>query len=48
MLPEPLLRYGDAVGVPVWLAVETRPLPIEQPSNSRSSTPVGGGHSVSR
>lgn len=24
------LRYGDLNGVPVWLAVETRPLPIER------------------
>jgi len=24
------LRYGDLAGVPVWLAIETRPLPVEQ------------------
>jgi hypothetical protein len=24
------LRYGDAVGVPIWLAVETRPLPVDR------------------
>jgi len=29
-ITEPLLRYGDAVGVPVWLAVETRPLPVDR------------------
>ncbi|MBH0189038.1 MAG: hypothetical protein HP493_09395 [Nitrospira sp.] len=24
------LRYGDRIGIPVWLAVETIPLPVEQ------------------
>jgi hypothetical protein len=29
-ITEPILRYGDALGVPVWLAVETRPLPVDR------------------
>ncbi len=29
-ITEHTLRYGDAVGVPVWLAVETRPLPVDR------------------
>lgn len=29
-ITEQTLRYGDAVGVPVWLAVETRSLPIDR------------------
>jgi len=29
-ITEHTLRYGDAVSVPVWLAVETRPLPIDR------------------
>lgn len=29
-ITEHTLRYGDAVGVPVWLAIETRPLPIDR------------------
>ena len=29
-ITEHALRYGDAVGVPVWLAVETRSLPIDR------------------
>ena len=28
-IAEDNLRYGDLAGVPVWLAIETRPLPIE-------------------
>lgn len=28
-IAEHTLRYGDAVGVPVWLAVETRSLPVD-------------------
>lgn len=27
---EDTLRYGDLAGVPVWLAIETRPLPLER------------------
>jgi hypothetical protein len=27
---EDILRYGDLTGTPVWLALETRPLPIER------------------
>jgi hypothetical protein len=29
-ITEDILRYGDLVGTPVWLALETRPLPIER------------------
>jgi hypothetical protein len=29
-IAEDTLRYGDLVGVPVWLAIETRPLPVER------------------
>lgn len=29
-IAEDTLRYGDLAGVPVWLAIETRPLPFEQ------------------
>jgi hypothetical protein len=29
-IAEDSLRYGDLAGVPVWLAVETRPLPVER------------------
>ena len=29
-ITEHTLRYGDAVGVPIWLAVETRPLPVDR------------------
>jgi hypothetical protein len=29
-IAEDNLRYGDLAGVPVWLAIETRPLPIER------------------
>ena len=29
-ISENILRYGDMRGVPVWLAVETRPLPLER------------------
>ncbi len=29
-LAEDVLRYGDAIGLPVWLAVETTTLPVEQ------------------
>lgn len=29
-LAQDSLRYGDLTGVPVWLAVETRPLPVER------------------
>jgi hypothetical protein len=29
-IAEDTLRYGDIAGVPVWLAVETVPLPLEQ------------------
>ena len=29
-IAEDSLRYGDLAGVPVWLAIETRPLPVER------------------
>ncbi|HXV69674.1 MAG TPA: hypothetical protein VD738_12205, partial [Nitrospira sp.] len=29
-LAEDTLRYADLVGIPVWLALETRPLPLEE------------------
>lgn len=29
-ITEDILRYGDLVGTPVWLALETRPLPVER------------------
>lgn len=29
-IAEDILRYGDLAGTPVWLAVETTPLPVEQ------------------
>ncbi|HKA52567.1 MAG TPA: hypothetical protein VKJ47_02795 [Candidatus Binatia bacterium] len=29
-IAEDTLRYGEMAGVPVWLAVETRPLPLER------------------
>jgi len=29
-IAEHTLRYGDAIGVPIWLAVETRPLPVDR------------------
>jgi hypothetical protein len=29
-ITEHTLRYGDAAGEPVWLAVETRPLPVDR------------------
>lgn len=29
-LADDILRYGDVTGTPVWLAVETTPLPVEQ------------------
>jgi hypothetical protein len=29
-LTEDTLRYGDLIGRPVWLSLETRPLPLEQ------------------
>ena len=29
-ITEHTLGYGDAVGVPIWLAVETRPLPVDR------------------
>jgi hypothetical protein len=29
-IAEDNLRYGDLAGVPIWLAIETRPLPIER------------------
>jgi hypothetical protein len=29
-ITEHTLRYGDVVGVPIWLAVETRPLPVDR------------------
>lgn len=29
-ITERVLRYGDAEGMPVWLAVETRPLPVDR------------------
>ena len=29
-IAEDILRYGDVMGTPVWLAVETTPLPVEQ------------------
>jgi hypothetical protein len=29
-ITEDILRYGDLVGTPVWVALETRPLPIER------------------
>lgn len=29
-IAEPVLRYGEAVERPVWLAVETRPLPVDR------------------
>jgi hypothetical protein len=29
-ITEDILRYGDLVGTPVWLALETQPLPVER------------------
>ncbi|HTK86281.1 MAG TPA: hypothetical protein VL329_01050 [Nitrospiraceae bacterium] len=29
-ITEHMLRYGDAVDIPIWLAVETRPLPVDR------------------
>lgn len=29
-IAEDILRYGDLIGIPVWLALETTPLPVEQ------------------
>lgn len=29
-ISEDILRYGDLTGIPVWLAVETTPLPVER------------------
>jgi hypothetical protein len=29
-IAEDILRYGDLIGQPVWLALETTPLPVEQ------------------
>jgi len=29
-ISEDILRYGDLAGIPVWLAVETTPLPVER------------------
>jgi hypothetical protein len=29
-IAEDILRYGNVIGTPVWLAIETTPLPVEQ------------------
>jgi len=29
-ITEDILRYGELIGTPVWLALETRPLPVER------------------
>jgi hypothetical protein len=29
-IAEDILRYGDLIGIPVWLALETTPLPVER------------------